>query len=443
MLPRLVGGKRGPSSHASSWGHLKIHRLTHIGEKPYKCTFCPYTAAEKSDLVTHVRTHTGEKPFTCKHCPYKCARKSHLASHMRCANTFSTSKERCLSYLRAPDARNLLKNRRIVLMGCSNVRAIYKDLICVYQKDEFISNQKLKLKMEESSFGDVLVSHGKKHNGRDYKEERLYTRNKTSIAFYFLTRIYSDYVKSILAGMVDDNVPDVIIVGSCLWDITRWGPNGVKEYKENLNKFFNVRGGFLIPQLEFLKYSLRFHVLEANSFCRETADKYGIDVVDIHYHLRMLLEHRAEDGIHWLPLAVRLCTNLVLTHIALSWGFKGPSCDNFIVGSEKKIIQEEKRGPQCTTDEESAAEQSLLPDELSFSTALGCDEEVKQEASHDETTAGEAHGLLDKSHGAAKASPSIVVRMMTSHRIIQIKRLTSHHTEVAIGECSSEDLLML
>lgn len=309
---------------------------------------------------------------------------------------------------KSADVRNLLANRRVVLMGCSNVRAIYKDLICIYQKDEFISNQKLRLKMEDSSFGDVLVSHGKKHNGRDYREERLYTRKKTSIAFYFLTRVYSDYVKSILAGMIRDNVPDVIIVGSCLWDITRWGPNGVKEYKENLKKFFSeltrilpstslvmwltaaplaqdVRGGFLIPQLEFLKYSLRFHVLEANTFCRETADKYGIDVVDVHYHLRMLLEHRAEDGIHWLPLAVRLCTNLVLTHIALSWGFKGPSCDSFIVGSERKIIEEEKRGAECTTDEESAAEQSFLPAELSFSTALRCDEEVKQEVINNAT----------------------------------------------------------
>ncbi|XP_065303945.1 PC-esterase domain-containing protein 1A-like [Dermacentor albipictus] len=300
------------------------------------------------------------------------------------------------------DVRSLLKGKRIVLMGCSNVRAIYKDMVCLYQHNQFISNQKLKLKMEESSFGDILVCHGKKHNGRDYKEERLFKMDKTTIAFYFLTRIYNDYVKAILEGMVDELVPDVIMVGSCLWDITRWGPNGVEEYKTNLAVFFtelkrilpptslviwltaaplaqDVRGGFLIPQLEFLKYSLRFHVLEANSFCRETADKFGIDVVDIHYHLRMLLEHRAKDGIHWLPLAVRLCTNLLLTHIALSWGSKMPEAGKFITGKERKVMLADKNGFDYTTDEDSKGECSSLPAELSFSTILGCDEEVRKE----------------------------------------------------------------
>ncbi|KAH7977032.1 hypothetical protein HPB52_023214 [Rhipicephalus sanguineus] len=254
--------------------------------------------------------------------------------------------------------------------------------------------------MEDSSYGDNLVGHGKKHNGRDYREERLYRKNRTSISFYFLTRIYSEYVQRILADMTVGYAPDVIVVSSCLWDITRWGPNGVQEYKENLNRFFSdlnrilpstslviwltaaplaqdVRGGFLIPQLDFLKYSLRFHVLEANSFCRETADRYGIDVVDIHYHLRMFLEYRAEDGIHWLPKAVRLCTNLVLTHIAISWGFKGPSCHSFLVGSEKEIIRDGKRGFHCIPDEDSASEQNHSAD-LLFNAALGCHQRCRR-----------------------------------------------------------------
>ncbi|KAH8031493.1 hypothetical protein HPB51_017766 [Rhipicephalus microplus] len=249
------------------------------------------------------------------------------------------------------DVHNLLDKKRLVLMGCSNVRAIYKDLICLHQYNEFISNEILRQKMENSCFGDNLVKHGIKHNGRDYLEERLYRKDRTSVSFYFLTKIYSGYVERILADMAIDSAPDVIIASSCLWDITRWGPNGVEEYKANLHLFFghlnrilpstslviwltaaplaqDVRGGFLIPQLDFLKYSLRFHVLEANAFCRKTADRYGIDVIDIHYHLRMFLEYRAEDGIHWLPKGVRLCTNLVLTHIALSWGSNGSPWGN-------------------------------------------------------------------------------------------------------------------
>ncbi|XP_075730038.1 PC-esterase domain-containing protein 1A [Rhipicephalus microplus] len=295
------------------------------------------------------------------------------------------------------DVHNLLDNKRLVLMGCSNVRAIYKDLICLHQYNEFISNEILRQKMENSCFGDNLVKHGIKHNGRDYLEERLYRKDGTSVSFYFLTKIYSGYVERILADMTIDSAPDVIIASSCLWDITRWGPNGVEEYKANLNLFFghlnrilpstslviwltaaplaqDVRGGFLIPQLDFLKYSLRFHVLEANAFCRKTADRYGIDVIDIHYHLRMFLEYRAEDGIHWLPKGVRLCTNLVLTHIALSWGSNGSPCDSFLVDSEKKLIEDERRHFRCIPDEEIPS-QTCRSEEQPLTTADRWDEE--------------------------------------------------------------------
>ncbi|KAK8767976.1 hypothetical protein V5799_005244 [Amblyomma americanum] len=297
------------------------------------------------------------------------------------------------------DVRSLLEGKRVALLGCSNVRAMYKDLLCLYQFNQLISNQKLKTKMEKSCFGDILVCHGEKTNGRDYLEERVFKMHNTIISFYFLTRIYSDYVKSIIARM-DVSPPDVIMVGSCLWDITRWGPDGVKDYKKNLHQFFSelkhhlssdtlvmwlttaplaqdVRGGFLIPQLEFLKYSLRYHVHEANYFCRETADKFGFDVVDIHYHLRMLLEHRAEDGIHWMPLAVRLCTNVVLTHIAISWGETLPKSDGFFTEKEKKILQAEK-GTNDVSGEDTANE-SILPADLSFSAIFGSDKRIMTE----------------------------------------------------------------
>nr|XP_054929060.1 uncharacterized protein LOC129385923 [Dermacentor andersoni] len=309
--------------------------------------------------------------------------------------------------------RSLLRSKRLVFLGCSNVRAIYKDLICLYHRNTLISNDLLKQKMEESYDGDYLVNHGKKYNGRGYLEERIFCDSEVTIYFYFLTKIYSQYVETIMARMAD-TPPDIVIVSSCLWDITRWGPRGVDDYKKNLHRFFwrlrcvlpqsclviwltaapltkNIRGGFLVPELDFLKYSLRFHVNEANYFCKQTAAKYGIDVVDIHYYLRMMIEYRAEDGIHWHPMAVRLCTNLTLTHLVLSWGKQLPNSDSFLTISEKQyassnaIKVSEEEGPEC----------SYLYDELSQSKIFGS-EVTPQECWYDDVFDYEEFAMTQK-----------------------------------------------
>ncbi|XP_063220941.1 PC-esterase domain-containing protein 1A-like isoform X1 [Bacillus rossius redtenbacheri] len=131
-------------------------------------------------------------------------------------------------------------------------------------------------------------------------------------------------------------------MNSCLWDLSRWGPNGVCAYKDNLLKLMkflnqnlpqetlfiwttalpisqNCYGGFLIKQVEFLKHTLRFEVMEANMYARDVVANHGYDVLDLHYYFTMQIFRRAKDGIHWLPEAVRFMTNLVLTHTALSW----------------------------------------------------------------------------------------------------------------------------
>lgn len=77
-----------------------------------------------------------------------------------------------------------------------------------------------KMQMEPSHMGDCLVCHGKKHNGRDYREERLYQNDNVTISYFFLTRVFGDYVRSIVTRLAHDP-PDVVIISSCLWDITR------------------------------------------------------------------------------------------------------------------------------------------------------------------------------------------------------------------------------
>ncbi|XP_062601144.1 nuclear transcription factor Y subunit gamma-like [Saccostrea cucullata] len=248
------------------------------------------------------------------------------------------------------DLHKLLKNRFIVVIGDSNQRAIYKDLVLLLQKNDYITSRQLRTKGEFCFENDELIEGGRRsnmNNGTGYREVRQYQTDCHLLRFYFVTRCYGTYMESILTDLSGELSPDVVIMNSCLWDISRYGSNGVDEYKENLNKLFDrfkqclpedslviwnttlpvakdMRGGFLVPKVEFMKSTLRLDILEANFFAKQVVASHGFDILDLHYHLRNRLDLRAQDGVHWDQKAHRHITNLLLTHIADAWSEKMP-----------------------------------------------------------------------------------------------------------------------
>uniref|UniRef100_A0A668UQE0 Family with sequence similarity 113 n=1 Tax=Oreochromis aureus TaxID=47969 RepID=A0A668UQE0_OREAU len=255
-------------------------------------------------------------------------------------------------------ASQLLHNKFIVVLGDSIQRAVYKDLVLLIQKEKYLSLRQLRSKGEMSFEQDCLVEGGclgQMHNGTEYKEVRQFQSAHHLVRFYFVTRIYSRYMKSILEDFRHGLKPDLVFVNSCVWDISRYSCSWVDDYKENLHRFFDelrealpeetlvvwnltmplgerIKGGFLVP--EHKAPQLRYDVIEANFYSGTLADAYEMDVLDLHFQFRFSLHHRMKDGVHWNAVAHRKITSLLLQHAAEAWGVILP-CPVTVYGEEE------------------------------------------------------------------------------------------------------------
>ncbi|KAF2888236.1 hypothetical protein ILUMI_17937 [Ignelater luminosus] len=233
-------------------------------------------------------------------------------------------------------AKRLLERKFIYFYGSSNIRALYKDLVWLLSNGSLTPLDKLKVKNEISYAGDIRVSNGHIHGGRNYEEVREYNKDPY-IKFQFITRLnLPSFVNAVKEFPKD---PDILVINSCVWDLSRWGSDGVSQFKENIIETFillrsalpnthiiwlttfpinfNCKGGFLTEEIKFIRNMLPYHVVFANKYASEIANFFNLDVLDLHYHFRFLSNHHSEDGIHWDSIAIRYATNLLLTHIGL------------------------------------------------------------------------------------------------------------------------------
>lgn len=248
------------------------------------------------------------------------------------------------------DVRDLFQNRKIIVIGDSIQRSVYKDLVCLWtQKDSrYLMQRELRAKGELAFLGDKLLSGGKLEgkmvNGIEYREVREFKESEVFFKYYFVTRAYSEHMASILNELKTCG-PDIIIMNSTFWDLHHYGDDDLQQYKENLDKLLKeinemfplsvlfiwnaalplaerCKGGFL--RKGFLTIPVD-KIMAANNFARLATTKQKKIYLDLFNELKNKDNFtQAEDGIHWGMRAHRKISNLILTNICTSWKKKLP-----------------------------------------------------------------------------------------------------------------------
>lgn len=153
---------------------LIVHMRKHTGDRPFQCSVCPRSFAQKGNYQRHLQTHTGEKPFVCTCCDKHFASNDHLKRHERshtgerpyacssCPKAFSTAgdlkrHEWIHAGVRAYKCRfcevsfTLLGNLRVHEKQHMGDDAIYQ---CKHCKIRFISERTVKIHEKTHVVGD-------------------------------------------------------------------------------------------------------------------------------------------------------------------------------------------------------------------------------------------------------------------------------------------------
>ena len=86
------------------------------------------------------------------------------------------------------------------------------------------------------------------------REHRLYETPHHNVRFFFVTRAWDDYWKHAVVPILRlDPQPDVVIVNSCLWDLTRYGhKGGAGTYRDHLDHLMKEMKKLLPPATVFI-----------------------------------------------------------------------------------------------------------------------------------------------------------------------------------------------
>ncbi|VDP04857.1 unnamed protein product [Heligmosomoides polygyrus] len=263
----------------------------------------------------------------------------------------------------------LLKDVHVMAIGDSLMRSIYKDLIVMLNGDDLIEEEALRAKTETSFLGDRQIDILPLENDRVFRQAREYHTNYNLIQYLFTTRVMkNDIDVALLELWSAKEFPDVLLINSCLWDITRYSrafdpdvPSyvnrqagveraAIEEFLERISMLIRRLRLVMPPTTQVIWINMpwpltvdgrsivnradnaetrhlnRMLIVDANFRASQLFRAAGYDVLDIGFYMRnhALYSYRIKDGVHWDSVGTRIMTQLIIGHLARSWNITLP-----------------------------------------------------------------------------------------------------------------------
>ncbi|CAA98120.3 PC-esterase domain-containing protein 1B [Caenorhabditis elegans] len=260
-------------------------------------------------------------------------------------------------------ARALLKDKHVMFIGDSLIRAMYKDMVSLITSGDICTVNQLRVSSEDTFLGDRHIDFLKLEANRVFRQAREFSSNRQLIQYYFTNRaMREDLEKTCMMIEATDERPDVVVINSAIWDVSRfpgrftqsWHSRDMDDLLEEINvvdEYFNriamfcrrmrvllppsstviwvlmpppgtpeTTNGFIaLNQLTFNE--IRVRLLEANARAAQIVREAGFDVLDLSFHFRLsnFQAFRIKDGVHFNTIATRFMNQLLLGHLTTAW----------------------------------------------------------------------------------------------------------------------------